>query len=599
MQIKPKKGGSLHEVWRGVTYSLGRAKKHKKIFFKIIFLSFFTALLSPLTLILWSKILDTLTYRLSDVTRIWEFEIMTVVLIIALYLMTHVILDFAERVMGLAMSELREILRVTYLADLAYHIFRLPLSVIKTIKQGEFTDTSRRAAASLSALVIDYIIVTGTDVLSVLFLLGVIFYHDWVIGLITVSGILLALLFSSRDTDDILKLEKSSTANYKIAGGLYDDAITNIKAIKDFATEKKMHDSLLVYWVKKAFPIRMELNRLRRWSSFRVFIITLATRAIVLVLSVKLILSGDFTVGVLVLMWGFVRDCINPFIRLLNNWREIQTNIIHINESQELLAIPEEKYKTKEGFVFEDGQINFDDVTFIHSGNTAPTLAGVTISIASGQKVAIVGESGVGKSTFVDLLFGYYNLEKGVISIDGQDIQTHDLHALRKQIAVVPQDIVLFNDTIKNNILFGSEDAVSEEELMQIARDAHCLEFIEKFPQGFDQLVGDRGIRLSGGQRQRIAIARAMLRKPKILILDEPTSALDAGTEKIITESLEKLMEGRTTIIIAHRLSTVRRADSILVFKNGTIVEQGTHAELLAREAGEYKRLHDLQIGLS
>lgn len=599
MQTQHQKRGSLREVWKGVRYSLGRAQKHRKVFTRILALSILMALLQPAVSIIWSKIVDTISYRLTETSVIIDHIIPTIYIWIAGYIGVLLILDLANRLAGIANVELRETLRTTYLADLAHHIFRLPLSVIKSIKHGEFTDTSRRAALSLSELVTDYIITTGSDLISAIIALSVIMYHDWRIGTITVLGVVLSLYFSSKDTDAILELEKKSAANYKIAGGYYDDAITNIKSIKDFASEQKTHGSLMQYWIHNAFPVRMELVRLRRWSSFRVYITTLITRAFTLVLSITLIVSGDFTVGVLILMWGFVRDCIDPFIRLLNNWREIQSNIIHINESQALLALPQEEYKTGTGYVFKEGTVEFTDVTFTHAGNATATLSNTSITIKAGQKVAIVGESGVGKSTFVDLLFGYYTLENGTISIDGHDIRTHDLHALRKQIAVVPQDIMLFNDTIRNNILFGTEDAVSEDELRAVAKDAHCLEFIEKFPNGFDQLVGDRGIRLSGGQRQRIAIARAMLRKPKILILDEPTSALDAGTEKIITESLEKLMHGRTTIIIAHRLSTVHSADSILVFKNGTIVEQGTHAELCAKEGGEYRRLHDLQIGLA
>jgi ABC-type multidrug transport system fused ATPase/permease subunit len=180
--------------------------------------------------------------------------------------------------------------------------------------------------------------------------------------------------------------------------------------------------------------------------------------------------------------------------------------------------------------------------------------------------------------------------------IDGHNIKNLNLKFLRSKIAVVPQEIILFNDTIKNNIKYGSFSA-KEEKVFEAAKLAHCVEFIEKFPQKYEQLVGERGIKLSAGQRQRVAIARAILRDPRILILDEPTSALDAKSEKYITESLEKLMEGRTTLIIAHRLSTVKKADKILVLDKGKIVEEGKHEELMKIKDGIYRKLYELQIG--
>ena len=181
--------------------------------------------------------------------------------------------------------------------------------------------------------------------------------------------------------------------------------------------------------------------------------------------------------------------------------------------------------------------------------------------------------------------------------IDGHDIKKVNLRRLRQQIAVVPQEVVLFNDTIKTNVKYGNFNS-TDEEIRQASIKAHALDFIEKFPEKWDQKVDERGVKLSVGQKQRVAIARAMLRNPRILVLDEPTSALDAGSEKIITQSLDELMKGKTTFIIAHRLSTVRKADKILVFKEGKIIESGTHQELLLIEGGEYRRLYELQIGL-
>jgi ABC-type multidrug transport system fused ATPase/permease subunit len=209
----------------------------------------------------------------------------------------------------------------------------------------------------------------------------------------------------------------------------------------------------------------------------------------------------------------------------------------------------------------------------------------------------LVGESGVGKSTTISLISGYYFPTQGNVLIDGIDTRKLNLTTLRQQIAVVPQEVALFNDTLLANIRYGSFGA-SHENVVRVAREAHMEEFISGLPHGYETIVGERGIKLSVGQKQRVAIARAILRNPAILILDEPTSALDAHTEQIVTEALEKLMRGKTTFIIAHRLSTVRKADVVLVFQKGKIVEKGTHNELVAKEGGVYRRLYDYQIGL-
>jgi ABC-type multidrug transport system fused ATPase/permease subunit len=209
--------------------------------------------------------------------------------------------------------------------------------------------------------------------------------------------------------------------------------------------------------------------------------------------------------------------------------------------------------------------------------------------------VALVGASGAGKSTITQLLMRFYQNHTGELQIDGKDITQLPLTDLRKQIAIVPQDILLFGGSIKENIAYGKPEA-SEEEIQKAAEQANAHEFITEFPEAYNTLVGDRGIQLSGGQRQRIAIARALLKNPKILILDEATSALDSESEQQVQEALDKLMVGRTSLVIAHRLATVRKADHIFVLEKGQIVESGTHEELSNLEQGTYKKLSELQF---
>ena len=242
------------------------------------------------------------------------------------------------------------------------------------------------------------------------------------------------------------------------------------------------------------------------------------------------------------------------------------------------------------------GNVNFKNVAFSYpSRKEIKVLKEVNFKADFGQKIAIVGPSGAGKSTIASLLLRFYDIESGEILIDDKNISEYDLEDLRGNMSIVPQDVILFGGTIRENIAYGKPNA-SEEEILLAAKQANALNFIESFPEKMGTLVGERGIKLSGGQRQRIAIARALLKNPSILILDEATSSLDSESEKLVQEALEILMQGRTSIIIAHRLSTIRTADQILVLDQGKITEQGTHQELITLENGTYKNLSNLQF---
>ena len=241
------------------------------------------------------------------------------------------------------------------------------------------------------------------------------------------------------------------------------------------------------------------------------------------------------------------------------------------------------------------GNIHFNNLSFSYpSRPDVQVLNNINFEIKQGQNIALVGPSGAGKTTLASILFGFYKINEGEISVDGKNIDNYDLHFLRKQIAIVPQDIILFGGTIKENIAYGKLDA-TEQEIEDAAKKANALNFINDFPEKMETLVGERGIQLSGGQRQRIAIARALLKNPSILILDEATSALDSESEKFVQEAMDILMKGRTSIVIAHRLSTIKNADCILVLENGQIIEQGTHKEL-KENGGLYNQLSDMQF---
>jgi ABC-type multidrug transport system fused ATPase/permease subunit len=264
-----------------------------------------------------------------------------------------------------------------------------------------------------------------------------------------------------------------------------------------------------------------------------------------------------------------------------------------LDETVEPLSLKESD-KSKE-FI---GDVRFQNVSFSYpSRKDVIVLKDISFHVKKGEQVALVGPSGAGKSTISALLLRFYDPEGGKIIIDGKDAREYDLTELRGNMAIVPQEVLLFGGTIRENIEYGKPGA-SEKEILLAAQKANAMEFISSFPEGLETLVGERGIQLSGGQRQRIAIARAILKDPAILILDEATSSLDSENERLVQDALELLMEGRTSFVIAHRLSTIHKADKIIVIDHGVVREMGTHDELIAKEDGIYHQLTNLQINV-
>jgi subfamily B ATP-binding cassette protein MsbA len=306
------------------------------------------------------------------------------------------------------------------------------------------------------------------------------------------------------------------------------------------------------------------------------------------------VLAGTRTPGVFTAFIGAMLLLYQPFKSLTRTNNNIQAGIAAAERVFEMMDTPTDVPDAPDGLQLASGNhaVAFENVSFRYGDEWV--LRNVNLEIGAGRVVALVGMSGGGKSTIADLIPRFYDVQEGAVTIDGVDVRRYRLAALRAQIGLVTQHTFLFNDTIRANIAYGSMEK-SLDEVIAAARLANAHDFVARLPQGYDTVIGELGVRLSGGERQRIAIARAMLKNAPILILDEATSALDSESERLVQEALEHLMENRTTLVIAHRLSTVRRADRIVVVVRGQIVEQGTHDELLAF-GREYSKLHGLQF---
>ncbi len=394
----------------------------------------------------------------------------------------------------------------------------------------------------------------------------------------------------------IKKLSKDAQDDIAESNGVVDETLHGIASVKAYANEffeiaryKKSIDSSVNTSIKNA-----------KWrGAFIGLIMFAAGTAIVSIIwyGLHMVHLGEITIGGLLqfaIYSALVGVSFGGSAELFSKLQKA------IGATEHLMDILEENTENVTLEASErisiKGNIAFNNIKFSYpSRRDIEVIKDVSFNVDTGKQIAFVGPSGSGKSTIAALLYRFYNPESGSITIDGKDINDYQLSEIRNEMAMVPQDVMLFGGTIKENIEYGKPGA-TEEEIFEAAKQANALEFIESFPEKFETLVGDRGIQLSGGQKQRIAIARAILKNPSILVLDEATSALDSESERLVQEALDRLMKGRTSLVIAHRLSTIKNADNIIVLDHGKIKETGTHSELIQLENGIYKNLSTLQL---
>lgn len=465
--------------------------------------------------------------------------------------------------------------------ELAFHLDRKTGGLARDIERGT------NGISFLLRFTLFNIVPTLLEIVMVTGILLIAFNVSYVLAILV--SVLVFVVFSIRVTEWRTGFVREANNHDNQSNSRAIDSLLNYETVKYFNNERfeaEQYDEDLKLWEQARLKNRLSMAALNTGQAF----IIGASLIVIMAMAVREVASGQMTLGDFTMVNAYLIQLFIPLNALGFVYREIRQSLVNVERLFALLGDKPaiEDAADAKALVVSKGEVRFHDVHFSYRPERA-ILKGVNITIPAGHTVAVVGSSGAGKSTLARLLFRFFDVNSGSISIDGQDLRHITQDSLRTAIGVVPQDTVLFNDTLYNNLAYGRPGA-SAEEVHHAARQAHLDDFISSLPDGYDTKVGERGLKLSGGEKQRVAIARVLLKNPPLLILDEATSSLDSISEQVILDALNEVSRQRTTLVIAHRLSTVRDANTILVMEQGEIVESGSHNELLERN-GYYARL--------
>ncbi|MFN3757840.1 MAG: ABC transporter ATP-binding protein [Algoriphagus aquaeductus] len=479
-------------------------------------------------------------------------------------------------------------------SDLYSRLVRLPMSFFDKRRTGELISRITSDVSQLQDTFSTTLAELFRQVITLVAGIGFLLFNTPKLTLFMLGTFPVLILIAMVFGKFIRRLSKKTQDELAAANVIVEETLQSITTVKSFVGES-YESNRYSKSLEKVLGVALTTAKYR--GAFISFIIFALFGGIVGVMwyGASLVASGEMSVGELVSFVLYTTFIGGSIAGLGDIYSQLQKAI---GSSERVLEILDEKAEEESGITSTNflGEIQFEKVRFRYP--TRPeveVLKEVSFHIRPGEKVALAGHSGAGKSTIIQLLSRFYEVEQGSIQVDGREVKDWDLKALRSKIGIVPQEVLLFGGSIRENIAYAKPEA-SEEEIILAAKKANAWQFIVQFPEGLDTLVGERGVKLSGGQRQRVAIARAILKDPAILILDEATSSLDAESESLVQEALDELMKGRTTLIIAHRLATIRKVDCIYVLSEGKIVEQGSHQELLQNSAGFYSNLVRLQF---
>jgi subfamily B ATP-binding cassette protein MsbA len=469
------------------------------------------------------------------------------------------------------------------------HLLYLPVGYFNRESSGVIISRVMYDVETLNGLISDVIKTFIVEVPTVIFLLGVALYRSWDLTLMSLILLPLIAYSTKKFGKGVKKKRKEAQKKLSFLTHNIGESVFGSRIIKIFNRETAMEDKFKTN-NQRYYRELLRVVRLKELTKFIIDVVTGIGIGVVLWYGGTMVANGTITAGVFASIIVAIYMMFSPVKKLGDSYNSLQEARASIERIDTLLNAEEEiEGHTKIGNFSKS--IKLKNVSFTFPGNTTPVLTGVDLEIKQGEVIAIVGRSGVGKSTLVDLIPRFHLPSSGTLTIDGMDINDIEKHSLRELIGIVSQDIILFNDTVRENIAFG-KPGVSEEDIIEAARMAYADEFIRQLPEKYNTFIGDRGLKLSGGQRQRIAIARAILKNPPVLILDEATSSLDSVSEALVQKALDELMKGRTTIVIAHRLSTIKHADRILLIEGGKIADMGRHEELIEKNS-MYKELYN------
>jgi ATP-binding cassette, subfamily B, bacterial len=477
------------------------------------------------------------------------------------------------------------------------HVQRLSLAYHDQQPTGDLISRVTVDIDSIQSFIVSGLLSILVDSLTLLGMIIVMFWINWQFTLIALAVVPPLFVIVNTYTHRVKKATREVRKKEGRMVSVVSEVVSSIRVVKAFSREDyevRRFEGESLEAVEAALAARSLKARLVPIVN----IVTAIGTCAVLWFGAQMAMSGRLAPGSLVVFVFYLGKMYKPMQDISKTIDAYSKAATGFDRIQEILRTDDEVHDqpgARKASRFK-GQVDFERVSFAYKQDE-PVLRDVDIHVEPGTMVALVGPTGAGKTTIINLIARFYDPTSGVIKIDGTDIRQFTQKSLRSQISFVLQDTVLFSGTIWDNIAYGCPDA-SHSQIVKAAEAANAMEFIDKLPEKFSTSVGERGVTLSGGQRQRIAIARALIRKSPILILDEPTSGLDAASEQLVCDALDHLMEGKTSIVIAHRLTTIRRANQIYVIENGTVAESGSHDELLQHEDGIYKKLHDLQANL-
>jgi len=562
-------------------------RENKKPINKIIVIALFGAILASVIPYIYGKLFDL---SIAEGTAI-NFLLGLIVL----WFILSIISGYTNNKAGLLGEVEGAKISLKAEASAYSHFLKLPVSIHKQEQKGKILNKLTRGAWQLQTM-IDQFANILPQFLMLLFSIIAMLIIRWELAILLIFTFVIYAFVTIKMIEPILKIQNKEHRIFEREYGRVYNKLYNIFLIKNFANEEKEKQMFFNSFTKKlSDTLKKTAVKWTRLSNVQSVINSVSFVA-VLGTAIFFLRANSISPGEFIMFFGYINLAFNPFRNLARTYRVFKKSSVAIKRFIKLEKMVPEEMKHGNKIIKEvKGKIIFENVTFEYIKNKE-ILKEINLEIEAGKSVALVGKSGVGKTTLSELIMGYYKPKSGKIKLDGVDVSKLKLKFLRDQIAIVPQDLGLFNDTLINNLRYANPNA-TEEEIIKAAKAASAHEFIYKFPKGYKNRVGERGVKLSMGQRQRIAITMAFLKNPKILILDEPTAALDAQSEKDVQKGIQELIKGKTTIIIAHRFSTVKNADKIVVLDKGHVAEVGNHFELMNKK-GIYYNLYSLQKGL-